>query len=63
MKWSRILSKSNSDQPFAFEKPMFAERVFHFAKSNVSQLENILFWNSEIIIRIIYKHNENGAGF
>ena len=42
-KWSRILRKSNSVCPLDCLKPWFAERVFHFAKSNVSQLENLLF--------------------
>ena len=45
-KWSRILRKSHSDSLLDCLKPWFAERVFHFAKSNVSQLENLFLLES-----------------
>ncbi len=39
-------------------KPWFAERVFHFARFDVSQLENLFFWNSEITFKNSRKDNE-----
>ena len=38
-------------KPLGLSKTRFAERVFHFAKSDVSQLGNLLFWNSGIMIK------------